>query len=80
MPEIQLRRQAPTILVVDDNVENALLMRDLLATKGIPTRWGSPAHADQVFDYDAVIVERLRDVGCVKKTRTCPPSPPSGRL
>src|SRR5437588_3028113 len=34
MPEIQLRRQAPTILVVDDNVENALLMRDLLATKG----------------------------------------------
>jgi aspartyl-tRNA(Asn)/glutamyl-tRNA(Gln) amidotransferase subunit A len=39
--------------------------KDLLATKGIPTRWGSPAHADQVFDYDATVVERLRDAGCV---------------
>src|ERR1051325_2797563 len=25
--------------------------KDLLATKNIPTRWGSPAHADQVFEY-----------------------------
>src|ERR1051326_3493908 len=27
--------------------------KDLLGTKGIPTRWGSPAHKDQIFDYDA---------------------------
>ncbi len=39
--------------------------KDLLATKGIPTRWGSPTHAHQVFDYDARVVERLRDAGCV---------------
>ncbi len=39
--------------------------KDLLATKGIPTRWGSPGHADQVFDYDATVIERLRDAGAV---------------
>jgi len=39
--------------------------KDLLATKGAPTRWGSPAHRDQVFDYDATAVERLRDAGAV---------------
>ncbi len=39
--------------------------KDLLATAGIPTRWGSPAHRDQVFDYDATVIERLRDAGAV---------------
>ncbi len=39
--------------------------KDLLATRGIPTRWGSPAHRDQVFDYDATAIERLRDAGAV---------------
>lgn len=39
--------------------------KDLLATKGIPTRWGSPAHQEQVFRYDAAVVERLRDAGAV---------------
>ncbi|MEZ0324984.1 MAG: amidase [Fimbriimonas sp.] len=39
--------------------------KDLLATKGIPTRWGSPGHADQVFDYDATVVSKLRDAGAV---------------
>src|SRR4051794_36378438 len=27
--------------------------KDLLAVANVPTRWGSPAHADQVFDRDA---------------------------
>jgi len=40
-------------------------VKDLLATKGIPTRWGCPGHADQVFDYDATVVERLRNAGAV---------------
>ncbi|MBV6459529.1 MAG: Glutamyl-tRNA(Gln) amidotransferase subunit A [Fimbriimonadaceae bacterium] len=40
-------------------------VKDLLATKGIPTRWGSPGHADQVFDYDATAVERLQKAGSV---------------
>lgn len=39
--------------------------KDLLATKGIPTRWGSPAHADQVFDYDATAVRKLWKAGAV---------------
>src|SRR4051812_34313277 len=39
--------------------------KDLLATKDLPTRWGSPAHADQKFDHDATVVERLRNHGCV---------------
>ncbi|MCW1969888.1 MAG: amidase [Anaerolineae bacterium] len=37
--------------------------KDLLATKGIPTRWGSPAHKDQVPDHDATTVTRLREAG-----------------
>jgi aspartyl-tRNA(Asn)/glutamyl-tRNA(Gln) amidotransferase subunit A len=39
--------------------------KDLLATHGIPTRWGSPAHATQVFAYDAAVIERLRAAGAV---------------
>jgi aspartyl-tRNA(Asn)/glutamyl-tRNA(Gln) amidotransferase subunit A len=39
--------------------------KDLLATKGIPTRWGAPPFRDQVFDYDATVVARLRDAGAV---------------
>jgi aspartyl-tRNA(Asn)/glutamyl-tRNA(Gln) amidotransferase subunit A len=39
--------------------------KDLLATKGIPTRWGSPPHRDQLLDYDATVVKRLREVGAV---------------
>lgn len=38
-------------------------VKDLLATKGVPTRWGSPGHADQVFDFDATAVARLQDAG-----------------
>ncbi|MBI3914435.1 MAG: amidase [Chloroflexi bacterium] len=37
--------------------------KDLLATKNIPTRWGSPAHRDQIFDYDATVIHKLADAG-----------------
>lgn len=40
-------------------------VKDLIASKGIPTRWGSPGHADQVFDYDATLLSRLQDAGAV---------------
>jgi aspartyl-tRNA(Asn)/glutamyl-tRNA(Gln) amidotransferase subunit A len=40
-------------------------VKDLLATRGIPTRWGSPGHADQMFNYDATPVARLQDAGAV---------------
>ncbi len=39
--------------------------KDLLATRGIPTRWGSPAHRHQVLDYDATVIRRLADAGAV---------------
>lgn len=39
--------------------------KDLFATKGVPTRWGSPAHREQVFDYDATVIARLRRAGAV---------------
>jgi Asp-tRNA(Asn)/Glu-tRNA(Gln) amidotransferase A subunit family amidase len=39
--------------------------KDLLATRGIPTTWGARPYEKQVFDYDATVVERLRDAGAV---------------
>ena len=44
--------------------------KDLLATKGIPTRWGSPGHAEQVFDHDAKVIERLTSAGAVLVAKT----------
>jgi aspartyl-tRNA(Asn)/glutamyl-tRNA(Gln) amidotransferase subunit A len=39
--------------------------KDLLATVGIPTRWGSPAHKDQVIAGTATVVRRLEAAGAV---------------
>lgn len=39
--------------------------KDLLATRGIPTRWGAAPYRDQVFDYDATVITRLRAAGAV---------------
>jgi Asp-tRNA(Asn)/Glu-tRNA(Gln) amidotransferase A subunit family amidase len=39
--------------------------KDLFATKGILTTWGAGPFQSQVFDYDATVVERLRDAGAV---------------
>ena len=39
--------------------------KDLLATKGIATTWGAEPFKDQVFDYDATAIERLRAAGAV---------------
>lgn len=40
-------------------------VKDLLATKGIPTTWGAEPYRDQVFDYDAEVVRRLTEAGAV---------------
>ena len=40
-------------------------MKDLLATRGMPTGWGAEPYRDQVFDYDATVVRRLREAGAV---------------
>jgi len=37
----------------------------LFATKGIKTTWGAEPYRDQMIDYDATVVERLRDAGAV---------------
>jgi aspartyl-tRNA(Asn)/glutamyl-tRNA(Gln) amidotransferase subunit A len=40
-------------------------VKDLIATKGVPTSWGAEPYRDQVFDYDATVVTRLRAAGAV---------------
>lgn len=39
--------------------------KDLFATKGIRTTFGAEPYVDQVIDYDATVVERLREAGAV---------------
>lgn len=40
-------------------------VKDLVATKGIRTTWGSRLFVDQVPDYDGTVVEKLRDAGAI---------------
>jgi Asp-tRNA(Asn)/Glu-tRNA(Gln) amidotransferase A subunit family amidase len=39
--------------------------KDIISVKGYKTTWGSPAFKDQSFDYDASVIEMLRDAGAV---------------
>jgi aspartyl-tRNA(Asn)/glutamyl-tRNA(Gln) amidotransferase subunit A len=39
--------------------------KDLLATKATPTTWGAEPYREQIFDYDATAIERLREAGAV---------------
>jgi Asp-tRNA(Asn)/Glu-tRNA(Gln) amidotransferase A subunit family amidase len=39
--------------------------KDIISVKGFKTTWGAAPFKDQVFDYDASIVEMLRDAGAV---------------
>ncbi len=40
-------------------------VKDLLATKGIPTSWGAAPLKDQMIDVDATVIVRLREAGAV---------------
>jgi len=40
-------------------------LKDIVATNGHPTTWGSKIFKDQVFKYDATVVEKLRAAGAV---------------
>ena len=40
-------------------------VKDLLATKGIPTTWGAEPYRGQVFDFDADAIRRLGEAGAV---------------
>ncbi|HEX6164536.1 MAG TPA: amidase, partial [Vicinamibacterales bacterium] len=39
--------------------------KDIISVKGYKTTWGSTPFKDQQFDYDATVVELLRDAGAV---------------
>ena len=40
-------------------------IKDLFATKGIPTEWGAAPYIGQIFDHDSAVVERLAAAGAV---------------
>jgi aspartyl-tRNA(Asn)/glutamyl-tRNA(Gln) amidotransferase subunit A len=40
-------------------------VKDLLAVKGFPTTWGAKPYENQVFDYNATVIEHLNRVGAV---------------
>src|SRR5262249_44488628 len=40
-------------------------VKDLLATKGIATTWGAEPYKEQVFDYDATVIKKLREAGAI---------------
>jgi aspartyl-tRNA(Asn)/glutamyl-tRNA(Gln) amidotransferase subunit A len=39
--------------------------KDLLGVKDIPCTWGAKPYADQVFPYDATVIEHLHNVGAI---------------
>jgi aspartyl-tRNA(Asn)/glutamyl-tRNA(Gln) amidotransferase subunit A len=39
--------------------------KDLLAVNGIPTTWGAKPYANQIFNYDATVIEHLQRVGAI---------------
>ncbi len=39
--------------------------KDLLAVRGAPTTWGALPYKDQIFDFDATVVQRLEAAGAV---------------
>lgn len=40
-------------------------VKDLLATKGIPTSWGAAPYRKRIIDRDATVVRKLREAGAV---------------
>ncbi len=40
-------------------------VKDLIATREAPTTWGATPYKDQHFDYDATIVQKLREAGAI---------------
>ncbi len=39
--------------------------KDLFATKGVPATWGAEPFQNQIFDYDATVIERMDKAGAV---------------
>jgi aspartyl-tRNA(Asn)/glutamyl-tRNA(Gln) amidotransferase subunit A len=39
--------------------------KDLFSVQGYPTTWGSKVYTDQIFDYDADVIKKLRSAGSI---------------
>ena len=39
--------------------------KDLLAVKGVPTTWGAKPFRDQLFDYNATVIDHLQHAGAI---------------
>jgi Asp-tRNA(Asn)/Glu-tRNA(Gln) amidotransferase A subunit family amidase len=44
--------------------------KDLLAARGAPTTWGSAPYTNQVFDFNATVIQRLETAGAVLVAKT----------
>lgn len=44
--------------------------KDLLAVKGVPTTWGAAPYTNQVFDFNATVINRLEEAGAVLVAKT----------
>src|SRR5262245_7380912 len=40
-------------------------VKDLVATRGVPTTWGAEPYRKQVFDFDGAVVRKLRAAGAI---------------
>ena len=68
-----LRRSDPEAAAAKPLLGLPTAVKDLVPTKGIRTTFGSPIFADNVPDFDALIVERIRDAGAVVLGKTNTP-------
>ncbi len=68
-----LRRTDPEAAAAKPLLGLPTAIKDLVPTKGIRTTFGSPIFADNVPDFDALIVERIRGAGAVVIGKTNTP-------
>ena len=68
-----LRRRDPEAAAAKPLLGLPTAIKDLVPTKGIRTTFGSPIFADNVPDFDALIVERIRGAGAVVIGKTNTP-------
>ena len=68
-----LRRRDPDAAAVQPLLGLPTAVKDLVPTKGIRTTFGSPIFADNVPDFDALIVERIRRAGAIVIGKTNTP-------
>ncbi len=68
-----LRRRNPEAAAAKPLLGLPTAVKDLVPTKGIRTTFGSPIFADNVPDFDALIVERIRRAGAIVIGKTNTP-------